>query len=224
VTVDHLAYCAALLRELDRFTALVARADLGRPVPACPGWDLARLVGHLGGTHRWVTAMVAAGAREKLAYEPFRAAVPADPRELVCWLANGAAELVALLIGTPPDRPVWGWGPDPRVAFWPRRMLHEAAVHRADAAAAVGAPVDVAPEVAADGIDEYLANLPYTAELAGMPGLPAGVSTLVATDTGATWQLSATGRAVSATVVELYLFVWGRTALNMEVMRRAARP
>jgi uncharacterized protein (TIGR03083 family) len=37
-----------------------------------------------------------------------------------------------------------------------RRRLHEATVHRADAAIAVGADYRLAPELAADGIDEWL--------------------------------------------------------------------
>jgi hypothetical protein len=54
---------------------------------------------------------------------------------------------------------VWtlaGIGP---ASFWARRRAHEAAVHLADAQLAAGRDVDLAPEVAADGIDEWLARI-----------------------------------------------------------------
>ena len=28
---------------------------------------------------------------------------------------------------------MWAWGPDKHARFWPRRLLHETAVHRGDA-------------------------------------------------------------------------------------------
>ena len=47
-----------------------------------------------------------------------------------------------------------GIGP---AGFWARRRAHEAAVHLADAQLAAGHDVDLAPEAAADGVDEWLA-------------------------------------------------------------------
>ena len=47
-----------------------------------------------------------------------------------------------------------GIGP---ASFWARRRAHEAAVHLADAQLAAGLDVDLAPEFAADGVDEWLA-------------------------------------------------------------------
>ena len=46
-------------------------------------------------------------------------------------------------------------GPRP-AQWWIRRRLHETAVHRADAALALGAGFDLDPDLAADGITEYL--------------------------------------------------------------------
>jgi uncharacterized protein (TIGR03083 family) len=40
--------------------------------------------------------------------------------------------------------------------FWARRRAHEAAVHLADAQLAAGRTVDLAPDLAADGVDEWL--------------------------------------------------------------------
>ncbi|WP_320777618.1 maleylpyruvate isomerase N-terminal domain-containing protein, partial [Streptomyces sp. CRN 30] len=56
-----------------------------------------------------------------------------------------------------PDAPAWSWAGTGTAAFWARRMTHELVVHGADAALAAGrAPTEVAPEVAADAIDEWL--------------------------------------------------------------------
>jgi hypothetical protein len=49
-------------------------------------------------------------------------------------------------------------GPRP-AQWWIRRLLHETTVHRADAALAVAEPYELAPEIAADGIDEWLGRL-----------------------------------------------------------------
>ena len=50
-------------------------------------------------------------------------------------------------------------GPSPgcsRPGFWARRMAHETAVHRADAELAAGRVPGLAPDLAADAIDEWL--------------------------------------------------------------------
>ncbi len=46
-------------------------------------------------------------------------------------------------------------GPKP-AGFWVRRRLHEATVHRADAALAVGVEYDLPPELAADAVSEWI--------------------------------------------------------------------
>ncbi|HEX6787425.1 MAG TPA: hypothetical protein VF076_09505, partial [Acidimicrobiales bacterium] len=84
----------------------------------------------------------------------------------------------------------WGWGGDRRARFWPRRMLFETVVHRADAAFALDIEPVVDAEVAVEGIDELLSNLPHAAYFA--PGLAElrgddECIGLQATDTEATW-------------------------------------
>ncbi|MYR13921.1 hypothetical protein GTY62_25570, partial [Streptomyces sp. SID724] len=51
---------------------------------------------------------------------------------------------------------VWSWAWERRAAFWARRITHEVAVHRADAALAAGVPYTVDADVAADTIEEWL--------------------------------------------------------------------
>lgn len=51
---------------------------------------------------------------------------------------------------------MWSWAGIPTSGFWARRMAHELTIHRADAALAAGQPYEVAPDIAADAIDEWL--------------------------------------------------------------------
>ena len=69
-------------------------------------------------------------------------------------------------------------------------MLHETTVHRADVELAAGLVPDVDPVVAADGIEEFLANLPTARRPSEHLGsLPAGASLhLHATDCG--WRVA----------------------------------
>jgi uncharacterized protein (TIGR03083 family) len=223
--MSHAEHRAALRVQVDGFLALLSGADPATPVPTCPGWDLAALAGHVGATHRWVTAMVSVGAAERLSFRPFGAAVPADPAALPGWVAEGAADLDDALAAAPPERPMWAWGADQHARFWSRRMWHELAVHRADAALALDAPLDIGTATGVDGVDEFLTNLPYARwntaihELDGDPGSLA----LHATDAGTTWSVDVGTRAwrragsapradvaVAGPAAELYLFLWGR--------------
>jgi catechol 2,3-dioxygenase-like lactoylglutathione lyase family enzyme len=56
---------------------------------------------------------------------------------------------------------MWTWGEDRHARFWARRMLFETLVHRVDAERAVGRESDIDSAAAADGVDEFLVNLPY---------------------------------------------------------------
>ena len=49
-------------------------------------------------------------------------------------------------------------------SFWVRRRAHEAAVHLADAEFAAGRDVDLSPDFAADGVDEWLGLIAAGAE------------------------------------------------------------
>jgi len=66
--------------------------------------------------------------------------------------------------------PVWTFlGPRP-AQWWIRRRLHEVAVHRADAALALGADFDIVPALAADGITEWLERVVIQADEEGPAG------------------------------------------------------
>jgi uncharacterized protein (TIGR03083 family) len=144
--------------ELSACTAELARiidGDLERPVPTCPGWTFRQLATHLGRGHRWAAQIVATRAVTPI---PMRdvadGKLPQDPAQHAPWLNAGADRVIEAVTAAGSDL-VWtlaGIGP---ASFWARRA-HEAAVHLADAQLAAGRDVDLDPEVAADGVDEWL--------------------------------------------------------------------
>jgi uncharacterized protein (TIGR03083 family) len=138
--------------------ARIIDGDLERPVPTCPGWTFRQLAIHLGRGHRRVAQIVATRAVTPI---PMRDAadgkLPQDPAQHTPWLNAGADRAIEAVTAAGSDL-VWtlaGIGP---ASFWARRQAHEAAVHLADAQLAAGRPVDLDPEVAADGVDEWLAR------------------------------------------------------------------
>ena len=81
---------------------------------------------------------------------------PDDPDAAIDWLNNGAQLIIDAVDRVGADARVWTFnGPRP-AGWWIRRRVHEVAVHRADAAMALGVDYDPAPELAADGISEWV--------------------------------------------------------------------
>jgi uncharacterized protein (TIGR03083 family) len=140
------------------------RAGLDAPVPTCPDWTVADLLGHVGRVQHWAAAVVTSRAPEPVRFRDLPR--PPEPSERPAWVRAGAEALATALTAAAPDAPIWTFspaGPDAgRVAFWQRRQAHEAAIHRYDAETAAGTPSSIAPDLAADGIDELLTVLaPY---------------------------------------------------------------
>jgi uncharacterized protein (TIGR03083 family) len=153
---------------------------LDAPVQACPGWDVARLVGHVGSVHRWATVAVVTGA------QPDRTALERPPREpeaIADWFDAGVGPLADALAAVDDDAPVWNFSAYPDVGrFWPRRQAQETAVHRWDAQRAVGQPEPIEAGLATDGIDELL-EVWGTMILGDRDGIDIGGSVrLIATD------------------------------------------
>ncbi|MCX4969029.1 maleylpyruvate isomerase family mycothiol-dependent enzyme [Streptomyces sp. NBC_00654] len=152
-------YCDEILAQTDELRALLKGADLAARVPTCPDWSLRELALHVGGAHRWVGEIVRSRATEDIPAGKVPGAEGPDDDDsaaLDAWLAEGTAGAVAALREAGPGTEVWAWGWERRTDFWVRRMTHETVVHRADAALAAGTVFEVAPEVAADTIDEWL--------------------------------------------------------------------
>lgn len=158
--LGHDRYCAEIVEQTRLLRQTLTGADLGARVPTCPDWSLRELAVHVGGAHRWVHETV----RTRAAEEPAEETVPGfhgpgddTPQALDGWLAEGADLLAGTLRTAGPGTRVWSWASPQNAAFWARRMTHETVIHRADAHGAVpGTTYEVAPEVAADCIDEWL--------------------------------------------------------------------
>ncbi len=203
--------------EADAFLR-AARRGLGPPVPGCPDWTVRELTQHLGSVHRFHTRHVTRAVADPP--EPFVVQLPHDD-ELLTWFDTGVDELLIALNSTPLDGPAWNWATHtPQVlAFWPRRMALETAVHRWDAESAYGdsSPFDLA--VALDGVDELLTVMGPMKPLADRLS---GVVAVRPTDDEASWSVrlgqgrwelvegGAADAVFQGTAATLLLALWGR--------------
>jgi len=218
---DYLEAVSGFVAALSKVAAECGPAQLAVPVPACPGWSVSDLLGHLGSIERWVQDILAAGGTGR---PPETVRWPTS--ETAAWFLSGTDDFLAALGGIVPGKPCWTLGPPPRTEeFWARRQAHEHAIHLWDAATALGLPEPVLDRnFLLDGIDEVLTILaPRQVRLGRMPA-PGGSVVFSAarspSDGGAasdrhTWKFGE-GRAVArlnAPALELYLGLWGRRPL-----------
>ncbi|WP_251091772.1 maleylpyruvate isomerase family mycothiol-dependent enzyme [Streptomyces sp. Caat 7-52] len=154
-------YREAIERETRRFAETVSGADPTSAVPDCPDWTLADLTRHVGSLQRWFSALLTRRVQEPPRSREVELGLPEHARDYAGWVMAQVPEVAAVLGDTDPDAEMWAWGEDQHARFWARRMLFETLVHRVDAERAVGRETDVDPALAADGVDEFLVNLPY---------------------------------------------------------------
>ncbi len=157
--MDLNGYLAVLTAEATALAAAADEAGLDAPVPTCPGWTVADLVLHVGEVHRWATAAVANRAT-KLGEVPsdYRGPLP-EPADSIAWFRSGAVTLRETLATADPSVEYAAFlndPPTPRLLFWARRQTMETGMHRVDAESALGRCTPFAPDVAVDGIDEFL--------------------------------------------------------------------
>ncbi|HYQ70231.1 maleylpyruvate isomerase family mycothiol-dependent enzyme [Actinophytocola sp.] len=188
--MENARLAEGLREHTARFAKAVAGADPDAPVPTCPEWPLRVLVGHIGQAHRWAASIVASGPTP--VPDPL-AADPGAPGEWSGWLHEGAANLAGA-VASAGDRPVWTFfGPRP-ATFWLRRMAHDTTVHHADAALATGAAFEVAPDLAADAISEWLEVLSDPVTPSIKPGFDqlrgTGQTLQLRPDTGTGWLIT----------------------------------
>jgi uncharacterized protein (TIGR03083 family) len=159
MALGHDRYCDEVITQTDLLRKVVEGADLSATVPTTPDWTLADLLRHIGGNLRAVETAVRTGTTiAEPARQVPQVAGPADddPEALGAWLAEGAARFADTLRRAGPDVHAQVWVYPQRTGFWARRAAQDLVVHRADAAGAVNADYTVAPELAADAIDELL--------------------------------------------------------------------
>ena len=81
-----------------------AETDWLRPVPHCPGWDAAALVGHMGAILGWIARIVATG--ERVARRD-RETPPAEHAALASWYSAHLHRTLDILTATDVDSPAW---------------------------------------------------------------------------------------------------------------------
>ena len=157
--LEHDRYCDEVVNQTDLLSDVVAGTDLSVTVPTTPDWSLEALLRHIGGNLRSLEQAVRTGTPVT---EPERQ-VPGhggpaghDPAALTAWLAEAAQRCAGTLRAAGPAAEAQVWVFQWPTLWWARRAANDLVVHRADAAGAVGAGYRVAPELAADAIDELL--------------------------------------------------------------------
>ncbi len=217
---------SALRTESARFADLVEPAGLDVPVPSCPAWSGRDLFVHLGRVQRFWAANVRAGDRERPDRSGDDPDAPTGDRPddtgLSDWVRVGTASLLTALEQSEEDGPCWTWWEEPRTCgAVARHQVQEAAVHRWDAEAMLGRPSPLEPDLADDGVSEFLETVaaPATATLLGS-------LTLEAIDTGGRW-IVGDQRGPSATVrasaSDLVLLLYGRLPISVVSVRGERR-
>jgi len=201
-------YCDEIVTQTSLLTSAITGTDLTGPVPSCPDWNVGQLLRHLGGAQRWAAGIVRSRATGPVRREftDLSAYIREDPAVTGPWLAEGAARLAGALREAGAGTPVWTPIASGITDFYARRFTHETLIHRADAALAVGAGYQAAPDVAIDAIDEWLylgshpIHLKYHPEVRELLG-PGRTLHFHATDTppeaAAEWVVDLTGEVIT---------------------------
>ncbi len=198
-------HCNEIEAQADLFADHLDGADLTAPVPSCPDWTVVQLARHVDAGLRWARHIIATRAASPppdTAMRVLSAEVDHSSGELGSAIRSAAGELAATLRKAGPAAQMWCPVPDGGSAFFARRFAHETAMHRADAALALGIDYVLPTFLAADGVEEWLELgclpfhfdvHPWMRELLG----PGRTIALHATDTGDDWLLDFTGDVIA---------------------------
>ena len=204
--VDSIAEDSRLLSDV------VATSDLNTRVPSCPEWSVRDLAHHIGTVQwYWGANVRAADAEQRAGAE--LTPTPGDS-DLLAWLGWCTYSLLSALREAGPDSPSWTWWGEPRsAAAVGRHQAQEAAVHCWDAELATGSVGSLRPELASDGVPDFIQIM-----VGGDASALSGTVVLHAIDTGASWQVgpgpsaASGGRAAElrATASDLVLMLYRR--------------
>jgi uncharacterized protein (TIGR03083 family) len=190
-------FAAALIEQNEAFAEILRGADQATPVPTCPGWTLKHLLRHVGRGDRWAAQIIGDRLTGYLDLREVRNGKPPDDADgTIDWLRGGAQCLVEAVDRVGADTPVWTFlGPRP-AAWWIRRRLHEATVHRADAELALGRDFRLSAELAADGLTEWLERV-VAQSSEDQPPLRDGQTLHFHATDGGDWTLRGNGDALA---------------------------
>ena len=219
-----LDYRSVISDEASRIADAYER-DRQAKVPWSDRWTVGTVARHVSATHHVVARIVEGRPDADFGLFETLQTPPKDSPEFVEWFRSGTASLLAQLSNVPADDACWSWfEPGRRVGWWARRMALEAVIHRTDTDAAQGNEVSVSPDVAVDGIDEYLDV--FVAASRAANDSPAGPTLLFeCSDRDDRWWLDLSDRGgrvvhrehgdasvqIRGTAENLLLMVWGRT-------------
>jgi uncharacterized protein (TIGR03083 family) len=109
---------------------------------------------------------------------------PDDSDAAIDWLNQGAQLVIDAVDRVGADTRVWTFIGARPCGWWIRRRLHEATVHRADAAIALRRDYELSPELAADGISEWIERVSVQSHSQRLPLAVGRTLHLHATDDG----------------------------------------
>ncbi len=194
-----------LIRSEAEHILEVGVRDLSRPVPQYPDWTMFDLLSHLASVHGRTRIIVTELSDER----PHGSRLP-EHGDVGRWFAESLDSMLEAFVGADPEASVWGFGSNPTVGGWERRMVIETGLHRWDADQAAGETRALHEMVAISGLDEFAdVYLPY------LPGVPS--IELVATDLGRSWVVGEGEPATRAegTASDLYLRLMSRPGVEL---------
>jgi uncharacterized protein (TIGR03083 family) len=224
VTLDYVSIIS------DESSRIVSAYELDRraAIPWSDRWTVNTVARHVASTHHVLADVIRGRPDADFGLFGSLQSPPKDSPQFVDWSRTGTALLIEQLASAPADAECWSWYELGRsVGWWTRRMAHEAVVHRTDADAALGRELSIPPEIAADGIDEYLDV--FVAASRAPQNAPAGPTvSFECSDRSDRWwlDLSVPGERhlsrepreatmrFSGTAEQLLLVLWGRVSAS----------
>lgn len=195
-------------------------SDPTAEVPACPGWDAAKLLSHI--TNVWHMLAILAETRQE--GFPGRDQFPPrpEPGEETAGAAAALDRVDAAMRALDPGTPMWSWATTQLSDYYHRRYHLETLVHRVDAEQALGLPSEIDGDEAADAVDERFVEFVHRRE-----ERPGGSLHLHRTDGPGEWTVAVVDDRIVVTQehakgdaaargsgADLMLAMWGRGSLD----------
>jgi uncharacterized protein (TIGR03083 family) len=125
-------------------------------VPSCPGLTVEKLIQHTASLYVFWSEAIIQNKQPEIDWAAVMAGDVLDANR------QGLTRFSETIGSRDADEPTWTWAdmipgaPAGTIRFWARRAAQELAVHRWDFENTLGDPAPIDPELAMDGIDEFL--------------------------------------------------------------------